>query len=80
MAVLIVVVAMATALSWHAAIMVPAVVSAIVVVSMAGSVVVSSTELPDALLCVEGVSPRGIPCKLPEALPVLRSSALLTHC
>jgi hypothetical protein len=70
MAVLVVVVAMATASSWHAAMMVPAVVSAIFVVSMVGSVVVSSTEPPDALLCVEGVSPHGIPSKLPEALPV----------
>ncbi len=70
MTVLVVVVAIATASSWHAAMMVPAVVSAIDVMSMAGSIVVSSTELPDALLCIEGVSPRGIPTKLPEALPV----------
>ena len=70
MAVLVVVVAMATALSWHAAMMVPAVVLAIVIVSMAGPLVVSSTEPPDALLCIEGVSPRGIPSKLPEALPI----------
>jgi hypothetical protein len=69
-AVLVVVVAMATASSWHAAMMVPVVVSAIVVVSMAGSVIVLSTEPPDALSCIEGVSPRGIPSKLPEALPV----------
>ncbi len=70
MAVLVVVVAMATALSWHAAIMVPAVISAILVVSMVGSVIVLSTESPNVLLCVEGVSPHGIPSKLPEALPV----------
>ncbi len=70
MAVLIVVVAMATALSWHTAMMVPAVVLAIVVVSMAGSIIVLSMEPPDALLCIEGVSPCGIPSKLPEALPI----------
>ncbi len=70
MAVLVVVMAMATALLWHAAMMVPAVVLAIVIVSMVGSVVVSSTEPPDALLCVEGVSPHGIPSKLHKALPV----------
>ncbi len=70
MVVLVIVMAMATALSWHAAMMVPAVVSAIVVMSMVGSVVVLSMEPPDALLCVEGISPRGIPSKLPKALPV----------
>ncbi len=32
--------------------------------------VVSSMEPPNALLCVEGVNPCGIPSKLPEALPV----------
>ncbi len=56
MVVLVVVVAVATALSWHASMLMPAVISAIVVVVMAGSAVVSSIMEPlDALFCIDGV-------------------------
>ncbi len=56
MVVLVVVVAVATALSWHAAMLTPAVVLAIVVMVMAGSAVVSSIMEPlDALFCIDGV-------------------------
>ncbi len=56
MVVLVVVVAVAMALSWHAAMLTPAVVSAIVIVVMAGSTIVSSIMEPlNALFCVDGV-------------------------
>ncbi len=56
MVVLVIVVAVVTVSSWHAAMLTPAVVSAIVVVVMAGSAVVSSIMEPlDALFCVDGI-------------------------
>ncbi len=56
MVVLIVVVEVATALSWHAAMLTPTVVLAIVVVVMARSAVVSSIMEPlNALFCIDGV-------------------------
>ncbi len=52
MVVLVVVMAVAMVSSWHAAMLTPAVVSAIVVMVMAGSAVVSSIMEPlDALFC-----------------------------
>ncbi len=56
MVVLVVVGAVATASSWHAAMLMPAVVSAIVVMVMAGSAVLSSILEPlDALFCIDGI-------------------------
>ncbi len=56
MVVLVVDVAVATASSWHAAMLTPAVISAIIVVVMARSSIVSSIVEPlNALFCVDGV-------------------------
>ncbi len=56
MVVLVVVMAVATVSSWHAAMLTPAVISAIVVMVMARSAVISSIMEPlDALFCVDGI-------------------------
>ncbi len=88
MAVLVVVVAMVTALSWHAAMMVPAVVLAIVVLSMAGSVVVLSTEPPMCSCALRVFLLMAFLVNYPRLYPSLslwslwssRSLSLLIHC